>query len=132
MIEDGTARRIAAEWHGGIRSDLYAFVSTGTIRPTLHEETGQLLLDADVHAHGAEAIDELTLLHAYVVETGERGPQAGWAELWETCAKCHREIWLRKVARNATTNVGVSKWCHHKYWGKPTMICPEGGEHKPV
>jgi hypothetical protein len=82
MIDDATARRIASEWHGGQSSDLYALVSTGTIRDTCKLETGNLLLNSDVNVHGQEAIDELTDLHAYVLEHEVRGPQPGWSNLW--------------------------------------------------
>lgn len=80
---DGRIRRIASEWSAGIKSDSYAFVSTGTIRDTLKYETGQLLLNSDVNVHGQTAIDELTELHEYVLENGPRDRIPGWGKAWE-------------------------------------------------
>jgi len=34
MLNESLYREIAGKWHGGQRSALYAFASTGTIQPT--------------------------------------------------------------------------------------------------
>ena len=63
VLDHYRARQIAAEWHSGQRSPLYAFASTGTILPTLADEIGECL--ATVTA-GSPAWADLTDLAAFV------------------------------------------------------------------
>ncbi len=78
MISDGKARRIASEWHDGGR-DTYAFVSTGSI---LESTYSRFYLSADSDRHSPDMVELVDLL-AYLSDKGERGPQAGWSELWD-------------------------------------------------
>lgn len=90
LIDDTTARRIAAEWHGGQRSRMLSFATTGYIHadleseiaaeisqlPSLTEALGDLLDD-----ELGDAGQDLANLLAYVLYHGERGVQPGWSEL---------------------------------------------------
>lgn len=76
IIDDLTARRIASEWHNGQGSALYSLASTGAI----HAGTGGEII-ASMPDDDAEAETELVQLLAYVNRHGERGRQAGWADL---------------------------------------------------
>ena len=79
----GRMRRIASEWHGGQSSALYSFASTGTITDATRDEVAKEMADADVTQSDEYALDDLQELHDYLVTTPNRGPIAGWAELWE-------------------------------------------------
>lgn len=81
--DHGKMRRIASEWHGGMRSDLYAFASTGTIRYDLLAEVEDEVNNFAVLTDEDEVtMDELTELRDYVAECGIRGPREGWSEIW--------------------------------------------------
>ena len=74
-IDDLTARIIASQWHGGQRSSLYSFVSTGAI----HIE-GLLPEIVECH-HERTTRTQLHILDAlteYFGERGERGPVEEW------------------------------------------------------
>ena len=75
-IDDTTARIIAAQWHLGIGSDTYAFVSTGAIVANVW--FCELLPDYP-RATAAER-EHLDRLGTYFFHHGPRGPVAGWAE----------------------------------------------------
>lgn len=71
-------RAIAADYHTGQRSALYAFASTGAI------DKRQLVLELrEALAVAAEHSDFplLALLLAKVELVGSRGPQPGWNEI---------------------------------------------------
>ena len=75
-ISDTTARIIAAQWHLGQYTGLYAFVSTGAITPDLWDEE---LLRPYASAYADER-EHLDWLGTYFLHHGVRGPVAGWAE----------------------------------------------------
>lgn len=80
MINDGQARRIASEWHGGMSSALYSLGSSGAIdldrvQHEISRELGQL----DV----GEVQRELLALDKYVRTAGARPAQPGWSHLWD-------------------------------------------------
>lgn len=72
-ITDGQARRIAADWHGGQASAVYALACSGAIA---REECLRELR----HADGPE----VPALVQYIEAHGDRGPVAGWSQLaWD-------------------------------------------------
>jgi hypothetical protein len=80
VINEGQARRIASEWHGGMSSALYSVASSGAIdldhvRHEISRELGQL----DV----GEVRRELLALDKYVRTAGARPAQEGWSRLWD-------------------------------------------------
>lgn len=89
-ISDGQARRIAGEWHGGMASGLYSFVSTGTITDRAIREvdaeiahiTGNTDLDYATPSYRATARAELRALQAYLEARGERLAQNDWHRHW--------------------------------------------------
>ncbi len=95
MITDTEARKIAAEWHGGGGTALYAFASTGAINTarTDHQLAGEVyenILDErrrigtdDPNPNNPEHIGlwDLEGLRVYVKAAGPRGPVPGWADL---------------------------------------------------
>lgn len=92
-IEDGEVRHLAAAWHGGQSSPLYALCSTGSIVSGVQREIRDCLRQSeniDVYTiwaeregeeFSAQAQDQAMLrrLLAYVRWHGLRGPQEGWA-----------------------------------------------------
>lgn len=94
MITDTQARTIAAQWHGGGGTALYAFASTGAIDTArtdhnLTEEcwrciAGQQKVLANGFLSDAEYVhdyEEIKRLIDYVTTHKQRGPVPGWAEL---------------------------------------------------
>ena len=81
IINDGQARRIAMEWHGGQSSPLYSFGSCGAIDDLdrLRNEISRDLQTLDV---GAER-RELLALDKYVRNAGQRERVPGWSGLWD-------------------------------------------------
>ena len=80
MINDGQARRIAAEWHGGMSSALYSLGSSGAIDlDHVRHEISRELWQLDV----GEVRRELLALDKYVRTAGARPAQAGWSRLWD-------------------------------------------------
>lgn len=82
MNNDTRARKIASEWHGGGRSAMYAFCSTGAIDTARHDHN---LLD-EVNAcypsaHNDDDFQDIEWLTLYVREHGTRGPVDGWGNL---------------------------------------------------
>lgn len=91
IISDGTARRIAAEWHGGQTTALCSFATTGMI-----DDRVQIEVDAEIKHleqvvptagdwaadHGSNLAD-LMCLAAYLENAGHRTPVAGWSRVWE-------------------------------------------------
>lgn len=73
-LTDTEARRIAAEWHGGMSSPLYSLASTGAIRESVFREIAE---DID---QATTAFDrwELDRLYRYAEEHGPREPLTGW------------------------------------------------------
>ena len=77
-ISDKTARIIAAQWHGGQASDLYAFVSTGAIAPDMWQR--ELLAVYNRHAD-IDGREQLDWLGTYLTHHGPREPVAHWSLL---------------------------------------------------
>lgn len=84
-MNDAQARVTAMAWHSGQWSALYSFGSTGAI-PADEDQLYDLLREID-RASGeadsnasAHALDDL---QRYVRVAGPRGPQPGWAGLWD-------------------------------------------------
>lgn len=80
MINDGQARRIATDWHGGQSSPLYSFGSCGYIdvEPLRREITANLVtLSVGIDRR------ELLALDKYVRTTGDRPPVQNWSLLWD-------------------------------------------------
>jgi hypothetical protein len=80
-ISDGTARTIAAMWHGGQDTAGYRFASTGAIEP---DGVTAIWRDLGADYSTASADDRLALdmLGTYLLNRANRGPVAGWAHLW--------------------------------------------------
>lgn len=79
-LPDVYARVIAAVWHGGQSSALYALASTGAILTATDDD------DRDTLGELSELIsetdeDELRTLRSYVERVGTRGPVEGWDSL---------------------------------------------------
>jgi hypothetical protein len=79
MINDGQARRIASEWHGGQVSALYSLASCGAITECTRDEISDELQQLDV----GRVRRDLLALDKYVRRNGARGPQSGWPTLWD-------------------------------------------------
>jgi hypothetical protein len=81
MINDGQARRIAMEWHGGQWTALYSFGSSGAIvdLEALRREITAELVTLPV---GIER-RELLALDKYVRTAGNRPSMPGWSKLWD-------------------------------------------------
>lgn len=60
-IDMHTARDIAAEWHGGQFTALYAFSSTGTVIPGITGEIRSAIRQAELCADGGDAQDDDTI-----------------------------------------------------------------------
>jgi hypothetical protein len=108
-LTDLDARMIASGWYAGMMSGLYALSSSGAVvvngdynaTPATHVNAGgELVLTADpdtlARLTAVEEIDailedgtedtteniaDLVSLKAYVLDSGPRGPVAGWANL---------------------------------------------------
>jgi len=70
-ITDLQARVIANAWHDGQPGDMYALVSTGTIREDFYPGFGDNRLETP----------EIAALMNYVHTHGPRGPVDGWSDL---------------------------------------------------
>lgn len=68
---DLRARIIASEWYDGMNDPLYALVSTGAIIDGVEESIMNQVGDPK----------DRDFLMDYVLQNGERGPQAGWENL---------------------------------------------------
>ena len=79
-ISDTTARIIAAQWHGGQSSELYAFVSTGAITPELRPEYWNAELLQTYQSATLDEREHLDWLGNYFLRLSPRPPVAGWAE----------------------------------------------------
>lgn len=80
IINDGQARRIASEWHGGMSSALYSLGSSGAIDlDRVRDEISRELWQLDV----GEVRRELLALDKYVRTAGARPVQTGWSRLWD-------------------------------------------------
>lgn len=77
------ARRIAAEWHGGMSSPLYALTSSGAIVDGVVDEIEDDLTMADAFGSllGEADRQDLIWLRLYVALHGARGPVKGWSDL---------------------------------------------------
>lgn len=95
LIHDGTARTIAAGWHGAGNDAFTAFSHTGTITPSLIDEIKREIAYVQACPHHFDAtVDDddlgtaeqnIRALHAlgdYVENYGERGSVEGWSDTW--------------------------------------------------
>lgn len=82
VITDAQARTVAADWHGGQSSPLYALASSGAI-PDVDAVRGEISADLSTVDVGTER-RPLLALDTYVREHGQRGPVSGWAALWDS------------------------------------------------
>lgn len=80
MITDAQARKIAADWHGGQGSALYALASTGAVRGDLVREINRDVCDP-LFQSDADITDLQSLLTYARLNRG-RGPVDGWSRLW--------------------------------------------------
>jgi hypothetical protein len=88
MISDGKARRIASEWHGGQATLAYSFASCGYVEDPeeLIAELGDGRMsyaDGETDEVVALTVGEMTELHEYIREVGQREAQPGWSGVWE-------------------------------------------------
>jgi hypothetical protein len=80
MINDGQARHIASDWHGGMSSALYSLASSGAIElDRVRDEISRELWKLDV----GKVRRELLALDKCVRTAGARPTQAGWFRLWD-------------------------------------------------
>ena len=81
VISDGQARRIAAEWHGGQRSALCAFATSGWIdTDRLRSEIAREVQSLEV----GEVRRDLLALDKYVLRRGTNTVAVpGWHQLWD-------------------------------------------------
>ena len=79
-ISDTTARIIAAQWHLGQYTGLYAFVSTGAITPELRPEYWNAELLQTYQSATLDEREHLDWLGNYFLRLSPRPPVAGWAE----------------------------------------------------
>ena len=82
MIDLSRLRELAASWHGGMMTPLYALASSGAIVDGIEHEIEDCIIIAEGYA-GTDpdyADDVLPLRHllAYVQANGNRGPIEGW------------------------------------------------------
>ena len=88
-ISDGTARRIASEWHGGQASGLCSFSTTGMIDDRVMDEVAieiNVLVTEGGDCEREEAvrhIADLANLQAYLWDRGHRTPVDGWSRVWQ-------------------------------------------------
>jgi hypothetical protein len=84
LINDGQARRIASDWHGGQGSSLCSLATTGAIQLDLvREEIEDLLACAEMGEKRCELLRELLALKKYVRAVGNCSAQPGWSHLWD-------------------------------------------------
>jgi len=84
MIELGPLRELAASWHGGMWSPLYALCSSGAIVEGCVREIEDCIAIAEQYDNDpdyAEDIPRLRHLLVYVRNHGFRGPVEGWSEI---------------------------------------------------
>lgn len=89
-ITDLHAKIIANAWHGGMKSALYSFTSTGAIwlgvapdgwNRNLHPEIASAIASCELQDGQSSDESALYALRRYVIYHGERGVQDGWSEL---------------------------------------------------
>jgi hypothetical protein len=100
IMDDGRARRIAAEWQGPASRALSAFATSGAISRGCAEE-----IQAEIDGLGDERAAnraELRELLAYVERLGPRGPVDGWHEVWEG--------WGDLARRGRKVGIAVVEW----------------------
>jgi antirestriction protein len=77
-VDDGVARCIAAQLHGGQDTALYSFVSTGNLEDErLDNELLELYRSPD-----PRILEWASVLGTYALHREDRGPVNGWHELW--------------------------------------------------
>lgn len=80
-MSDAQARVTAMSWHGGQSSALYAFGSCGAVPEDAHDLLHEIAMArGEAHGRSRLALEELA---TYVNQVGARGPQPGWASLWD-------------------------------------------------
>lgn len=78
VISDGCARTIAAQWHSGQLSPLYALTSSGAIVDGVPAEIDAAVTETTV----VDDLSALQELSRYADYHGTRGPVDGWSSLW--------------------------------------------------
>lgn len=81
MISDLRARQIAADWHGGQWTGLYALASSGAIVDGVDNEILDDLNSILTQKGRGQDRQALRALYSYVKSHGLRGPQSHWADL---------------------------------------------------
>lgn len=80
-IADPVARVIAADWHGGMSTQLYSFQSTGAI---VDYEGLRMEIQRELKGRQVDS-DEFLVLEAllkYVEDAGPRPKVEGWSDQW--------------------------------------------------
>lgn len=111
-ISHAQVRSLAAAWHGGQWSPLYALSSSGAIIDGCESEVRECLGQAQVSEPGD--VPALKSLLDYVRENGPRGPQDGWSDLWD-------DSWqtLASKRANAKPRVGSKQAGQRAYCDQP-------------
>ena len=84
LIDLSGLRELAASWHGGMTSPLYALASSGAIADGLVREIEECITIAeqyDADPDYAADIPRLRHLLVYVRSHGYRGPVEGWSDI---------------------------------------------------
>jgi hypothetical protein len=80
VVDDLTARVLAAAWHSGQTSALYALASCGTITAAAEAELREQLGPPGQQPAATAAGRQLEALLAYITHHGHRDSQPGWAQ----------------------------------------------------
>lgn len=81
VISDGVARVIAAGWAEGM-GPLQSLATTGAIVDGVADEISENYSREIARGLESSFRAELDALMVYVLDRGERGPVAGWSDLW--------------------------------------------------
>ena len=81
-VSDACARTIASWWHSGQASLGYRFVSTGAITTPCDDLLHDLLEPGDYAEMDADDRLCADMLATYCLNRDDRGPVAGWSNLW--------------------------------------------------
>jgi hypothetical protein len=84
MIDLSALRELAASWHGGMSSPLYALASSGAIVEGCVREIEDCIVIAQQYENDpdyAADIPRLRHLLTYVRNRGYRGPVEGWSDI---------------------------------------------------
>lgn len=85
IIDTSALRALAAAWHSGMSSPLYALASSGAIVDGIEREVEEAIADAERFGTTDPdyAADVVPLRHllTYVRHHGPRGPVEGWSDI---------------------------------------------------